>query len=140
MCNLGDPGKAARFFILWSCQMCDTFWGFGFSTLQNPKQVMCPFMFVLPAYGCIYTPVHGFWKPGTMTIFDVQFMDLDAAMYNHQDPTKVLAKQDQGKKETHLSSCLAQHKEFTLLVFSVDGMHGLEASASSQRLAFLLAQ
>ena len=26
MCNLGDPGKPARFFLLLSCQMCHTFW------------------------------------------------------------------------------------------------------------------
>ena len=26
MCNLGDPGKPARFILLWSCQMCFTFW------------------------------------------------------------------------------------------------------------------
>ena len=26
MCNLGDPGKPARFFLLQPCQMCHTLW------------------------------------------------------------------------------------------------------------------
>ena len=59
-------------------------------------------------------------------------MDTDASMPYSQDPAEVLAKQKLEKKEKHLSSCLVQCKEFTLLMFSVDGVYGTEARAASQ--------
>ena len=60
-------------------------------------------------------------------------MDTDAELYCSQDLAKVFVKQEHEKKEKYLSQCLAQHKEFTPLVLSVDRLHGPEASVASQQ-------
>ena len=49
-------------------------------------------------------------------------MDTDAQLFHTQEPTKILEKQDETKKTKYLANCLAQRKEFTLLVLSVDGL------------------
>ena len=83
--------------------------------------------------------VRGFWRRGTTAIFDVRVTDTDAPTYRGQDPSKVLEKHEREKKEKYLQSCLASRKQFTPLVFSVDGLMGVEARAASKRVASRLA-
>jgi hypothetical protein len=82
---------------------------------------------------------HGFWKRGTTAIFDVRITDTDAPTYRNQDPVKVLASHEKLKKDKYLDKCLERRRQFTPLVFSVDGLRGREADAAAKRLAALLA-
>ena len=82
---------------------------------------------------------HGFWKRGTTAIFDVRITDTDAPTYRNQDPVKVLALHEKLKKDKYLEKCLERRRQFTPLVFSVDGLRGKETDAAAKRLASLLA-
>ena len=80
----------------------------------------------------------GFWKRGTTAIFDVRVTDTDAPSYRGQDPVKILAKQEDEKKGKYLDRCLASRRQFTPLVFSVDGLQGEECQAATRKLAAAL--
>jgi hypothetical protein len=54
-------------------------------------------------------------------------------------PEKVLADQEQEKKNKYLATCHELRKDFTPLVYSVDGMAGREAKMMEKRLASYLA-
>ena len=74
--------------------------------------------------------VHGFWKTGTSTIFDVRITDTDCATWHDRDPHKVLAHHEKEKKKLYSVQCTARRRHFTPLVFSCDGMIAVEASAA----------
>ena len=84
--------------------------------------------------------VRGFWKRGTTAIFDIRVTDTEVGRQRGQDPAKVLARHEKEKKDKYLEPCLARRRQFTPLVFSVDGMRGAEATAASKRLASLLSK
>ncbi|KAI2504762.1 hypothetical protein MHU86_9698 [Fragilaria crotonensis] len=83
--------------------------------------------------------VHGFWTRGTTAIFDVRVTDTDAPSNRHTAPAKVLRRHEAEKKAKYGALCIARRRTFTPLVFSVDGMQGVEATAASRRLASSLA-
>jgi hypothetical protein len=78
---------------------------------------------------------HGFWTRGKTTIYDVRVTDTDAPSHSGQDPFKVLAKQEREKRDLYEEPCNARRRDFTPLVFSVDGLMGEQATAVSRRLA-----
>lgn len=83
--------------------------------------------------------VHGFWQRGRPAIFDVRITDTDCRSHRHKAPDKVLADQEKEKKNKYLDACHERRKDFTPLVYSVDGMAGREAKAAEKRLASYLA-
>ncbi|KAI2510249.1 hypothetical protein MHU86_4127 [Fragilaria crotonensis] len=83
--------------------------------------------------------VHGFWTRGTTAIFDVRVTDTDAPSNRNTTPEKVLLRHEKEKKAKYGALCIARRRTFTPLVFSVDGMQGVEATAASRRLASSLA-
>ncbi|KAI2494156.1 hypothetical protein MHU86_20388 [Fragilaria crotonensis] len=83
--------------------------------------------------------VHGFWTRGTTAIFDVRVTDTDAPSNRNTAPAKVLQRHEAEKKAKYGALCIARRRTFTPLVFSVDGMQGVEATAASRRLASSLA-
>jgi hypothetical protein len=83
--------------------------------------------------------VRGFWKRQTTAIFDVRVTDTDCASQVGQDPKKVLLRHEKEKKGKYLDRCIASRRQFTPLVFSVDGLQGVEAQAASKQLAAKLA-
>ena len=84
---------------------------------------------------CGDVAAHGFWKRGTTAIFDIRVTDTDAASYRQTEPSKVLKRHEREKKAKYNDLCLARHRHFTPLVFSVDGLQGKEATAAIKRLA-----
>ena len=82
---------------------------------------------------------HGFWQRGRFAIFDVRITDTEARSAQGRDFLKVLAAQEKEKKDKYLDSCLQQRKDFTPLVYSVDGIAGREARNAEKRIAALLA-
>ena len=83
--------------------------------------------------------VHGFWQRQRMAIFDVRITDTDARSARGRDYTKVLAAQEKEKKTKYLQSCLQMRKDFTPLVYTVDGIAGREARNAERKLASHLA-
>ena len=83
--------------------------------------------------------VHGFWTRGTTAIFDVRVTDTDAPSNRNTAPAKVLQRHEAEKKDKYGALCIARRRTFTPLVFSVDGMQGVEATAASRWLASSLA-
>jgi hypothetical protein len=83
--------------------------------------------------------VHGFWTKGQTAIFDVRITDTDQPTNRHSAPSKVLLRHEKEKKKKYGDLCIAKRQTFTPLVFSIDGLHGKEATAASKRLASSLA-
>jgi hypothetical protein len=79
--------------------------------------------------------VDGFWKSGRRCIFDVRITDTECRSTRNQDPTKVLKRCEQQKKDKYLDACLEQRRDFTPLVYSVDGMPGRETRQAERHVA-----
>ena len=83
--------------------------------------------------------VHGFWQNGRLCIFDVRITDTDARSYRNKCPLKCLESHEKEKKDKYLATCQELRKDFTPLVYSVDGMAGREAKMAEKRVASNLA-
>ena len=83
---------------------------------------------------------HGFWQRGTTAVFDIRITDTEAPTYRRMDPAKVLKKHEKEKKDKYLEACLARRRQFTPLVFSVDGLRSKETDAACKRISSLLAK
>jgi hypothetical protein len=82
---------------------------------------------------------HGFWKRGRTTIFDVQVCDTDAKSYGNRESKKVLEGAARRKREKYEEACLERRRDFTPMIYSVDGMADKLARAAERRIAGLLA-
>jgi hypothetical protein len=82
---------------------------------------------------------YSFWAKERDTIFDVRITDSDAATHRTVEVSKLLARQEKEKKSKYLQSCHEMRKDFTPLVYTVDGVAGREARTAEKRLAALLA-
>lgn len=82
---------------------------------------------------------HGFWTRGSTAVFDIRVTDLENQSQQGANPDKVLARHEKEKKLKYSAHCERQRKHFTPLVFSVDGLTGIECDAASKRLASALA-
>ena len=65
--------------------------------------------------------------------------DTEAPSYRNQDFTKVLAAQEKEKKKKYLAPLHAQRKDFTPMIYTVDGIAGREAKSAEKRIASTLA-
>jgi len=84
--------------------------------------------------------VYGFWAHQRDCVFDVRITDTDARSYRNTDPATVLARQEKEKKDKYLHACHEKRKDFTPLVYSVDGIRGREAKSAERRLASALGE
>jgi hypothetical protein len=75
----------------------------------------------------------GFWPRGRQSI--CKDYCPDAWLAWGRDFTKILALHEKEKKDKYLHSCLQMRKDFTLLVYTVDGIAGREARNAEKRLA-----
>jgi hypothetical protein len=78
---------------------------------------------------------HGFWERGRTCIFDMRIMDTNARSYQKKDFGKVLSQHEKEKKDKYLWTCLEMRKDFTPMVYSIDGIVGREARNAKRRLA-----
>ena len=76
-----------------------------------------------------------------MCIFDLQINDTDANSYSYRDrkSAKVLANIEKEKEDKSGKACRDRQRDFTPMVYSVDGMPGKKAKTAERRLASLLA-
>jgi len=66
--------------------------------------------------------VHGFWKRGRTTIFDIMICDTDAKSYGNRALKKVLESAALRKKSKYEETCLEKPGDSTPMIYSVDGM------------------
>ena len=69
----------------------------------------------------------------------MRITDTDAKSYRKKEPMKVLEQHEKEKKDMYLQNCLEMWKDFTPMVYSVDGIAGREARNAEKRLATQLA-
>jgi hypothetical protein len=93
-----------------------------------------------PTGKCGDASAHGFWQRGHTTIFDVWITDTQSRSYRNEDYQKVLAQQEKEKKNQYLRPCLEMRKDFTPLVYSVNGIAGREAKNAKKCLAYHLSE
>ena len=89
---------------------------------------------------CVDTACYGFWACQRDCIFDVRITDTDARSYRNKDYEKFIAAQEKEKKDKYLRPYQEHRKDFTPLVYSVDGKRGREARSAELRLAAELAE
>ena len=82
--------------------------------------------------------VHGLWKWGTSALFYIQLFNLDEGSYLRQTSSKAPETSENEKKDKYLHPCLERRCSFTPMVYSVDGIIGIEAVAAQQCLSSLL--
>ena len=97
-----------------------------------------PGQVVVPAESHAHVNAHGFWKQGTTAMFDIQTVNLDAGSYLRMTPEKALAKPEKEKKYLYLQAFLESRRAFTTMVYTADGIPGVEALAVQKRVAALL--
>ncbi len=78
--------------------------------------------------------VHGFWKRGRTTIFDVQIWDTNAKSYGNRTSKKVLESAALKKKNKYEEACLKRCQDFTPMIYSVDSMADKHAPAAEKKL------
>ena len=83
--------------------------------------------------------IRGFWKHGRECIFDIRITNTESRSHRNKDPLKCLAAQEKTKKGKYETACHEQRKDFTPLVYSIDGMAGPATRAAERRMASRLA-
>ena len=69
----------------------------------------------------------------------MRFVNTDAPTYQNKEPDKCLHEVERGNKKMYLEACLQQRRHLSTFVTSVDGLLGLEATATVRRIASRLA-
>ena len=83
--------------------------------------------------------IRGFWSVGRECIFDIRISNTESRTHRNKDPTKVLQAQEKEKRGKYEGACHEQRKDFTPLVYSIDGMAGPATRAAEKRMASRLA-
>ena len=83
---------------------------------------------------------HGFWNQGRGTVFDVRICDTDSRSYGNTSSCKILECHAKEKKDMYETACLDCRRDFTPLVYSIDGMASKDVRMAEQRIAWLLAK
>ena len=79
------------------------------------------------------------WQQGTDSVHNLRVVNTDALSYLKKAPEKCLHEAEKVKKKMHLEACLQQLRHFSPFVSLVDGLLGVEATATLKRIASRLA-
>ena len=82
---------------------------------------------------------YGFWKTARTTAFDVRDTDTDAPSYGNTASDKILESAAKQKRSKYEEACTKRRRDFTPMVYSVDGLPCKSARAAEKRIAALLA-
>ena len=83
--------------------------------------------------------IRDLWDNGTDSIHDMRVVNTDAKSYWGRTQEKCLEEADRGKKKMYLEACLQQPRHFSPFVAYIDGLLGVEATATLKRIASCLA-
>ena len=86
-----------------------------------------------------YLLIRDLWQNGTDSVHDMRVMNTDAKYYWQKSPEKCLEEADKSKENIYLQRCLRQRRHFSPFVASVDGILGVEATATLKRIVNRLA-
>ncbi|KAL7474365.1 hypothetical protein ACHAW6_000346 [Cyclotella cf. meneghiniana] len=81
---------------------------------------------------------HGFWNQGRGAVFDVHIRDTDSRSYRNTSSSKILEHHAKEEKDKYETACLDQRRDFTPLVYYVDGMASKDTRTAERRIAWLL--
>ena len=84
--------------------------------------------------------VHGFWTRQRNAIFDIRITNTDSKSYGNCSSENILERHAREKKADYEEACLEKRRDFSPLVYSVDGMPCKEARAAEKRMATMLAK
>ena len=83
--------------------------------------------------------IRDLWQQGTDSVHNMCVVNTDALSYIRQSPEKCLQEAERGKKKMYLEACLHQRQHFSPFVASVDGMLGVDTTATKKRISSRLA-
>ena len=86
-----------------------------------------------------YLLIRDLWANRTDSFHDMRVVNTDAKSYWGRTPEKCMEEAEKGKKKMYLEACLQQRRHFSTFVASVDGLLGVEATATLKRIASRLA-
>ena len=69
----------------------------------------------------------------------MRVVNTDALSYTRKTPEKCLHEAERGKKKMYLEACLQQRRHLSPFIASVDGVLGVEATATLKRISSRLA-
>ena len=79
------------------------------------------------------------WQNGTYNVHNMRVVNTDAKSYWEKSLQKYLEEAEKSEKKMYLEHCLQQRIHFSPFVASVDGLLGVEATATLKRIASCLA-
>ena len=79
------------------------------------------------------------WNQGTDSVHKIRVVNTDALSYLKKAPEKCLHEAEKGKNNMYLEACLQQRRHFSPFVASVDGLLGVEVTATLKRISSGLA-
>ena len=104
-----------------------------------------------PPFEQIHSPTHfaeanargdkgviGFWQHQRVTIFDAQIVNTDSPSYSSKDPQHILDQSESNKKIKYEDACHQRRRDFTPIIYSVDGLPSKGTALAEKRLAQLL--
>ena len=74
------------------------------------------------------------WKNGTDSVHKMSVVNTDAKAYKEKSPKKCLVEAEKSEKKMYLERCLQECRHFSSFVASVDGLLGVEATATRKRI------
>ena len=77
--------------------------------------------------------IRDLWKQVNDSVHDMHVLNTDTLTYLSKAPEKCLHEAEKEKKKMYLEACLQKHWHFYPFVASVDGLLGVEATATLQR-------
>lgn len=83
--------------------------------------------------------IRNFYSRGKGCIFDIRITNTECRTHRNKQPLKCLAGQEKAKKDKYEAACHEQRKDFSPLVYSIDGMAGPMTRAAEKRMASRLA-
>ena len=83
--------------------------------------------------------IRDLWKNGNISVHNMRVVNTDAKSLLVKTPEKCLQEADRAKKKMYLEACLQQRQHFSTFVASVDGLLGVEATATLKRISNRLA-
>ncbi|KAL7463415.1 hypothetical protein ACHAXS_003796, partial [Conticribra weissflogii] len=104
-----------------------------------------------PPFDQIHSPTHfaeanargdkgviGFWQHQRITIFDAQIVNTDSPSYSSKEPQQILNQSESNKKNKYEDACHQRRRDFTPIIYSVDGLPSKGTALAEKRLAQLL--
>ena len=83
--------------------------------------------------------IRDLWQHGTDSVHDMRVVNTDASTHRMKDMERCLHEAERGENRMYLEACLQQRRHFYPFAASVDGLLGVEATATLKRLDSRLA-